>query len=203
MFVLSKLPIDEMVEGLDGAGAVSLPLIGNAFRLSLLRAAEMAKFRAARESIGEGARVVYQRMEVCDTFSPESIFIDFRNSFQALWDFSMSRSDSNLFESPVIFNDLMLQRYSPGEIGITPHRDRTSYRNIICLFVLEGRGRFFVCRDRDGTNAIEIPNSPGDLILTRAPGCLGSGQRPFHFVREITSTRYVFGLRHEVNAKTP
>lgn len=196
MFTQSRLPADELLDALLRDGAASLPLIDQERRLELLEAARGAAFRPARESIGNGENTVYQRMEVCDTFPGESIFFRLRDEFQALWDVSFSRLSPYPFESPVFFNDLMLQRYSEGELGITPHRDRTAYRNIICLFVIDGYGRFMICEDRAGTNAVEIENAPGDLVLTRAPGCGGLTRRPFHFVRDITSTRYVFGLRH-------
>lgn len=196
-FAILTLPADEIVRVLERQHALSLPLLTDAFRDELLAEAKGASFRSARESIGEGDRIVYQRMEVCDQFPEGSGFFKLRDEFQALWDASFQPGTDYPFESPVRFNDLMLQRYAPGEVGITPHRDRSAYRNIICLFVLAGRGRFGVCADRSGDNAREIPNAPGDLILTRAPGFLGSSARPFHFVREIVEPRYVFGLRHE------
>lgn len=200
MFSLSRLPVDEILDALAGNGAVSLSLIEESFRVRLLEEARRANFRPARASIGEGERIVYQRMEVCDSFPPDSAFLDLRESFQALWNQSFSARVPNPFESPVVFNDLMLQRYTEGRLGITPHRDRTAYRNVICLFVIEGHGRFLVCQDRAGNNAVEIRNEPGDLVLTRAPGCLGSGARPFHCVRDILSTRYVFGLRQDAGS---
>jgi hypothetical protein len=196
-FAISTLPVDEIIRGLAKQGALSLPLLNDAFRHQLLAEAHSAAFRPARESIGEGDRIVYQRMEVCDRFPAGSGFITLRNEFQSLWDASFTKGPDYPFESAVEFNDLMLQRYAPGEIGITPHRDRRSYRNVICLFVLAGLGRFGVCADRSGQSAREISNAPGEVILTRAPGFLGSGTRPFHFVRDISEPRYVFGLRHE------
>ena len=197
MFELSRLPVEDLVRDLDGYGAVSLRVLGKGYRQALLAEAGHASFRPARDSIGTGERIVLQRMEVCDTFPETSPFIELRNSFQSLWNASFSDVLPYPFESPVEFNDLMLQRYTVGELGITPHRDRSGYRNVICLFVLEGRGGFFVCDDRNGHGEREIPNDPGDVIITRAPGFLDSDARPFHFVRDITETRYVFGLRHE------
>jgi hypothetical protein len=196
-FAVSKLPVDEITRALEHPGALSLPLLNDAFRRELLAEARCADFRPARESIGKGDHVVYQRMEVCDRFPAGSGFIALRDEFQSLWEASFVEGPDYPFEGPVRFNDLMLQRYPPGELGITPHRDRRGYRNVICLFVLAGRGRFGVCADRSGASAREIPNAPGELILTRAPGFLGSRARPFHFVRDITEPRYVFGLRHE------
>ena len=197
MFEISRLPVEELVRVLDENGAVSLRALSNESCQELLAEAEQARFRAARESVGEGDRVVFQRMEVCDRFSEASRFFDLKDGFQSLWDVSFASVDPYPFESPVRFNDLMLQRYTEGELGITPHRDRSDYRNVICLFVLEGRGSFFLCNDRKGRGAREVPNDPGDVIITRAPGFLDSDARPFHFVRNITETRYVFGLRHE------
>jgi hypothetical protein len=197
MFALSTLPVEELIRDLDENGAVSLCALSDESRQELLAEAEQARFRAARESVGEGDRVVFQRMEVCDRFSAASLFFDLRDGFQSLWDASFASVHPYPFESPVRFNDLMLQRYTKGELGITPHRDSSGYRNIICLFVLDGQGRFFVSDDRKGKGAQEIPNVPGDLVITRAPGFLHSDARPFHFVSDITETRYVFGLRHE------
>lgn len=199
MFSLSRLPVSHLLGPLEQTGAVSLPLLDDDFRRLLFAEARKAAFRAARESIGKGDRIVYQRMEVCDQFEGLPSFLSLRDGFQALWDASFANLEPYPFESAVIFNDLMLQRYTEGEVGITPHRDRTGYRNIICLFVVEGYGKFFVCGDRSGTGAVEIPNAPGDLVLTRAPGFLQSSGRPFHFVRDIRSSRYVFGLRQEVS----
>ncbi len=196
-FAIPILPAEEIVRGLDKDDALSLPLLTDAFRQELLAEARGAAFRPARDSIGEGDKIVYQRMEVCDQFPHGSGFYVLRDQFQALWDASFPQGKAYPFESPVLFNDLMLQRYAPGEVGITPHRDRSAYRNVICLFVLAGRGRFGVCADRGGSNAREISNAPGDLILTRAPGFLGASRRPFHFVRDIVEARYVFGLRQE------
>lgn len=196
-FLISILPSEEIVRGLQLRDALSLSLLSDPFRRELLAEAENAAFRSARESIGEGDRIVHQRMEVCDHFPQASGFLTLRDRFQSLWDMSFVNGPDYPFESPVQFNDLMLQRYSPGEVGITPHRDRSGYRNVICLFVLAGRGCFGVCADRGGINAREIHNAPGDVILTRAPGFLGSDARPFHFVRDIVEPRYVFGLRHE------
>ncbi|HSS66365.1 MAG TPA: hypothetical protein VLS27_18185 [Gammaproteobacteria bacterium] len=196
-FAISTLPVNEIVVGLEQHGALSLPLLNETFRHELLAEAQSVSFRPARESVGEGDRLVYQRMEVCNRFPRGSVFVALRDDFQALWDASFIECPDYPFETRVRFNDLMLQRYAPGEVGITPHRDRSGYRNVICLFVLAGRGRFGVCADRSGKNEREISNAPGEVILTRAPGFLGSNARPFHFVRDIVEPRYVFGLRQE------
>jgi hypothetical protein len=167
----------------------------------LLDAARASRFRAARPLVGQGERRVCQRMEVCGHFADDSIFRTLGREFQKLWDAwlteGLAEGLASPFQGRLNFNDLMLQRYGVGEVGITPHRDRTAYRNLVCLFILEGQGRFYLCNDRQGRGAREIPHQAGDVVLMRAPGFQGSVARPFHFVRDIQSPRYVFGLRQE------
>jgi len=92
----------------------------------------------------------------------------------------------------------VLQRYEEESIGITPHKDGLSYISLVCVFVIGGQGNFYVCSDRSGNNPIEIDASPGNVILMRAPGFLGSEDgRPFHYVTNIREPRYTFGLRQK------
>ena len=188
---------DDVIETLARAGAAAVPALTDEFRHLLLDAARRGRFRAARPLVGQGERQVCQRMEVCEHFPADSIFHTLTREYQKYWDEYLAIAPSNPFEGRLLFNDLMLQRYSVGEVGITPHRDRSGYRNLVCLFVLEGKGRFYVCDDRSGRGAREIPHAAGDVVLMRAPGFQGSDLRPFHFVRDIQSSRYVFGLRQE------
>lgn len=197
VFRTRRLDLARIVAELDDTGAVAIPLLDDTFRAALLDAARAARFRPARPLVGKGERLVRQRMEVCEHFPTNSIFRVLTEAFQSLWDVALADTATNPFEGRLVFNDLMLQRYEVGEVGITPHRDRTAYRNLVCLFILEGRGRFFVCDDRIGSGAREIPHDAGDVLLMRAPGFRASDERPFHFVRDIRSPRYIFGLRQE------
>lgn len=194
---LAELDLGEVVDALARDAAVALPLLGERLRTALLEEARGYAYRPARAVVGSGDRLVRQRMEVHDDFPANSRFHELTAAFQALWDGALAAADSTPFEGRLVFNDLMLQRYTVGELGITAHRDRTAYRNLVCLFVLSGKGRFYVCGDRSGANAREVRHGPGDVLLMRAPGFLGSSERPFHFVRAIREPRYVFGLRQE------
>ena len=187
----------EILDRLECEDAIAVPALTDAYRTWLLEEARAARFRDARPVVGRGERTVLQRMRVHNGFGPDSRFRDLTRRYQAVWDAWLAPMAPYPFESRLVFNDLMLQVYEPGETGITPHMDRTTYRNLICLFVLEGRGRFGVCADRGGRGARTVAHEPGDVVLTRAPGFRGSGCRPFHFVDRITERRYVFGLRHE------
>ena len=187
----------EMLDRLQREDAIAVPALTAEYRAWLLEEARAVQFREARPVVGHGERLVRQRMGVHNDFGPDSRFLDLTRHYQSVWDGWLASMVSSPFESKLVFDDLMLQVYEPGEIGITPHMDRTGYRNLICLFVLEGRGRFGICRDRSGSGVRIIDHEPGDVVLTRAPGFRGSGHRPFHFLDRITERRYVFGLRHE------
>ena len=89
-------------------------------------------------------------------------------------------------------------KYEKGSIGITPHRDGLRYKNMICNFNINGRGRFFICSDRSGKDSKEVDFPPGNLLLMRAPGFFGGNKRPFHYVTDISETRYVLGLRQRI-----
>ncbi|NIM74334.1 MAG: hypothetical protein GTO67_00515 [Gammaproteobacteria bacterium] len=197
VFCTRALDLARILPALDEIGAVAVPVLDDGYRRSLVEAAKACRFRPARPLVGRGEHRVRQRMEVSDDFPAESAFRGLTDAFQRLWDEGLAGTHERPFEGRLVFNDLMLQRYTVGEVGITPHRDRTGYRNLVCLFILEGVGRFYVCENRAGRGAREIPHVAGDVLLMRAPGFRGSSERPFHFVRDIRSPRYIFGLRQE------
>ena len=196
-FIEPGVGVSEILDRLEREDAIAIPALTEGYRAWLLEEARAAPFREARPVVGRGERLVRQRMGVHDGFGSVSRFRDLTARYQALWDAWLALETFYPFESRLHFNDLMLQVYEPGAIGITPHMDRTAYRNLICLFVLEGRGRFGICDDRSGLGARIVAHEPGDVVLTRAPGFRGSDHRPFHFLDCITERRYVFGLRHE------
>lgn len=190
-------------DALVSPGAIALPLLHDDYRQRLLAEARLYRYRPARKEVGRDHDLVRQRMDVEPNLRDNSILHGLARSFSEL--LNRSLTDCNPFESPVELNDLMLQRYTVGEVGITPHRDRTTYRYIVALIILCGRGRFCVADDRDASNAVEIPNGPGDVILMRAPGFVDANgdalPRPFHFVHQITEPRYVFGLRDDLEKR--
>ncbi len=175
--------------------SVSIPILSQDFRTSLLAEAKKVSLRSCRESIGTGPNVVYQRMLLQDNINPSGLFGLLVKEFQLL--FNEAIQGLNLFTDEVVFNDWILQKYELGEVGITPHRDRIDYRHVVCLFVLAGKGRYCVSEDRLRLNEQEIANLPGDVVMMPAPGYIGLQQRPFHYLEKITEERYVFGLRHD------
>lgn len=196
-FRYQRFPLAQVAADLRRTGASVVPLLNESFRRKLLAETQCYAFRQARVMIGKGANRVEQHMAVCAELKSDSLYLYLTACFQGLLDAAVKRSRRKVFDGSVTFNDHMLQKYTVGDLGISPHRDRTAYRHLICLFVIAGYGRFYVCDDRSGAGAREIPNAPGDVIIMRAPGFEGSGERPFHYLAGIRSTRYVFGLRHD------
>ena len=196
-FLFPDLDVRELLERTAREMAISVPFLDADACDALLREAAGYTFRPARSVVGKGERRVRQRLGVMPVLPARSRFNALTDAFQDWWDRRLEGISPYPFESRLTFNDRMLQNYDIGEVGITAHRDHVEYRNLICLFVIAGKARFFVCGSRDGADAREIPNAPGDLIITPGPGLFGSRRRPFHLVRDISVPRFVFGLRQD------
>ncbi|MGH6719774.1 MAG: hypothetical protein ACREER_10685 [Alphaproteobacteria bacterium] len=186
-----------IVDELAARGATSRPLLNETGRQRLLALARAMPYRPGRAVIGSGEAVVRQELEWSDGFVDGDPFGVLARRYQALWDLALTDLPSAPFAPPLVFNEMMMTRYEPGWLGITPHRDHATYVNLVALIVLGGEGRFCVADDRSGANARAVDGSPGRVILMRAPGFLGSDARPFHFVSDIRASRIVFGLRQE------
>jgi hypothetical protein len=177
--------------------AVSPPLLGLRARQRLIGATAQLPFRSARSVIGEGARAVRQDFETCMSIPERSLLRVFAGALGQLLDAALVRLDPAPLVRPFRFNDLVVQRYPKGFFGITVHRDHVRYRGLVSLVTLAGEARFFVCAERSGRNARELPCSPGGLLLMRAPGFAGRDDRPFHFLSNVTRPRLSLGLRHD------
>ena len=196
-FLFPELDVRELLERTAREMAISVPFLAADECDALRREAAGYTFRPARSVVGKGENRVQQRLGVMPVLPARSRFNALTDAFQDWWDRRLEGISPYPFESRLTFNDRMLQNYDVGEVGISAHRDHIEYRNLICLLVIAGQARFFVCGSRDGADAREIPNAPGDLIITPGPGLFGSQRRPFHLVRDISVPRFVFGLRQD------
>jgi hypothetical protein len=196
LFVPSILNINGILEEVSSVGATSVGLLEEDFRLALLKEAQDYDYQPEDEIVGSGDRVVRQQVSSFDGFPEDSGYVLLKDSFQDLLERSLAEVEAYPFETALRFNSMVLQRYEEDSLGITPHKDGLRYINLVCVFVIGGRGRFYVCSDRSGRDAKEVDASPGNVILMRAPGLFGAeDNRPFHYVTEIEETRYTFGLR--------
>ncbi len=187
---------------LDAAHAVSLPLLGARARRRLIGSTTRLPYRPAVPVVGAGANAVRQDFELCMAIPERSLLRAFAAALEALLNAALDRLEPRPLARPLHLNDLVVQRYPKGSLGITAHRDHLRYQGLVALVTLSGAARFCLCDDRAGRGARELPCPPGHLLLLRAPG-FGFGDRggrrdrPFHFLDRMTRSRLSLGLRHD------
>lgn len=177
---------------------ISVPLLSESSQSQLQQEAEHHVYEPEVKVIGTGDRIVKTEYSSFAAFPKTSLYGELAQAFQTLLDQAVATLERYPFERPLQFNSMVLQRYDPGQLGITPHRDSLRAVNLICLFNISGQAKFYRCADRQGTNSIEVDSTPGHVIFLRAPGLMGLSDRPFHYVTDIQTTRYSFGLRQRI-----
>lgn len=138
-----------------------------------------------------------QNFRAVDDFAPEGLFVDIRFALEEYLRVKFEGCPENPLSKPLQFNELVVQRYAPGPLGITPHKDLLRCINVIVILVLEGQAEFCLCDDREGNNPRALKNEPGDLLLMRGAHFGGQTIRPFHTVKNIRSQRTTYGLRQK------
>lgn len=182
--------------------AVSIDFLSPDGCTLLLAASKSLPYREARPVIGEGERAVRQDFEICMPVPDASPFHGCRDVLGRILARALAVMPAPPLEAVPPLNDLVVQRYPVGSLGITAHRDHLSYRNLVAIATIAGRARFFISGDRSGKNAREVPIPPGSLLLMRAPGFAGREDRPFHFLNEVSEERVCLGLRHDVRTES-
>lgn len=197
-FFISPPNFPSIVSALRTDGAVSIPLLTELTRQRLLQAAEGFDYEPEVKTIGTGDRIVRTDYDACNQFSEVGLYAEFKQAFQTWMNQGLAHLEPYPFSTPLQWNELVLQRYLPGQLGITPHRDSLRAINLIALVNLAGQAEFCRCHDRQGTHAIQLDTTPGNVIFLRAPGFLNTTVRPFHFLTNIRSKRYSLGLRQRI-----
>ncbi len=194
-FRLQNFEISKIISELTAIGATSVHLLSEDFRLALLQEAKSYPYTPEAEVVGNGKQTVRQQLGSFTRFPAFTLYSHLKDAFQTLLDEHLATVKNYPFTTRLNFNTLVLQKYDLGSIGITLHRDRLSYINLVCIFNIGGQGEFYLCDDRCGSNARAIDSFPGSVIFLRASGFMSCLERPFHYVSNINSTRYTFGLR--------
>lgn len=199
----SVAELAEVIERLAAEDAASLPLLDAEGCARLCAAAESLAYRPGRPVIGSGEKAVRQDFDVALDFPPNNPIHAFTAALQALLAEALVLAP--LLEEVPDFrlNDLIVQRYRSGSFGITPHRDHLRYRGLVAIVTLRGAAPFFVCADRLGKDAREVPAGAGRLVLMRAPGYRAPDPRPFHYLGNVTEERLSLGLRYDVERPEP
>ena len=199
LFISETLDIDKVLKELHSVGATSVRILNEKLRLALLEEAEGYAYKQEQEVVGSAQRTVKQQVSSFTDFPQGSRCFLLRDAFENLLKKRLSEVKSCPLREPLCFNSMVLQRYEKGSIGITPHKDGKSFINLVCIFNIGGKGSFYVCSDRSGSNAREIDASEGRVTIMRAPGLFGfEDGRPFHYASDIQNRRYTFGLRQKV-----
>jgi hypothetical protein len=95
-------------------------------------------------------------------------------------------------------NEVAVQRYHPGSLGITPHRDQRRFAQLVAVITIVGSAPFTLCRNRAGDPIRTWQASAGSLVLLRGPGLAGQKDgRPMHLVGGPTggTARMSIGIR--------
>jgi hypothetical protein len=83
------------------------------------------------------------------------------------------------------------QRYWQGSVGITAHKDESSKKNYLAIFVIEGSAAFGHAATREDPHPQIYEAKPGSLLLLRAPQPYDKkDHRPFHFVNPCSDRRH-------------
>ena len=188
----------ELIANVVAEDAASAPMVNTRGLDLLLEAAPDLAFRRAREEVNVNEiTIVRQDFELCCDIPSDGAFWHCDGALERHLNRALAQMNPSPLAPSLRLNDFVLQRYSSGSQGITPHRDHVRYRGLVVLLVLSGHGRYCICSDREGNGAREIPAPVGHVILMRAPGFANRKDRPFHFLSDITSERFSFGIRFD------
>src|SRR5262249_18237760 len=97
-------------------------------------------------------------------------------------------------------NEILVLRYQPGSVGITPHRDQRRFAQLVAVITVAGSAPFTLCHNRDGDPILTWSADEGSLVLLRGPGLAGNPDgRPLHLVGGPTgASRTSIGIRMDV-----
>lgn len=191
------LTLAEKLVQLISKSAVSMQILSGPILDELTEAAGGLTFRPAQSEVGKPEARVYQEFEYCGDVPAIHPVSRLGQWFETRLRRSLAMMSRPPIKRDFTINDVVCQKYRPGDLGITPHRDHIAYTDLVPLILLSGRGRYCVCADRQGTGRHDIPSGPGWAILMPGPGFAGRSDRPFHMVDRISALRYSVGLRHD------
>ena len=98
-------------------------------------------------------------------------------------------------------NEVAVQRYHPGSLGITPHRDPRRFALLVAVITIAGSAPFTLCSNRAGDPIRTWQVNEGSLVLLRGHGLFSHiDGRPIHVVGGPTGgiPRTSIGIRMKV-----
>lgn len=191
---LLDFDLHKVIQDLLLYGGTSFPILSEEKRRLLVTEAEQYEYIKKPEIVGKNK--VREQLSAFGQFPEGSLFLKLQEDFTELLNYKLSLSPLKPFgNTPIQFNEPILQKYDKNSIGITPHVDGLSCLNLILVFLLKGTGDVILCSDRKGANPRFLDTTLGNMTILRAPGFFGSPKRPFHYLTNIPEERITFGLR--------
>ncbi len=194
----------KVVHNLATVGGISIPLLPERRREELVVEARTHRYVDQPKEVGR--HKVHEEVSSSEVFTEDSPFHRLRQNVQALLSQRLLQQQQSYWgPNPFSFNDVVLQKFLPGSIGVTPHREGRSKINLFCVIILCGDGKTAICSNRKGDNPIFLDTTPGNALLFRGLGFMGMGaeeDQPLHFLTDVTSERITFCLRQRVGEKT-
>jgi 2OG-Fe(II) oxygenase superfamily len=181
------LDLGRPLQAVGQAGAAFVPhALSEPFRRQLHRELQNGPFRRLPDQIGT-VRQEADLFVVTDAMPAHPALARLRTAFVA-----RLRQDGSRLAGLARWwpNEAYVQRYEPGGLGVSPHRDGKRFAVLVAVFTIQGSARLALCRDRAGAVIQEWAAGPGSLVLLRGPGLLDAeDRRPFHAVHGPTAGR--------------
>jgi alkylated DNA repair dioxygenase AlkB len=190
----SGIDLTEAFERTAAEGFAFVPAaLNHGFRRRLHREIRGAPFVPAPETVGQ----VHQETEACTlsrALEGYPVVAELREALTAAARASRVRGLRTWRP-----DDVAVQRYHAGSMGITSHRDGKRFRRLVAVVTIAGTAAFTVRRERHGDVMAHWEAGPGSLVLLRGPGLAGARDgRPFHEVSgPLEGVRYSVGFRME------
>ena len=173
---------------------ISFPFLSNEKLVNLTNQMSKFRFRKARPIAGNS---VAQDFDICFPAPRIGKIDELATSIENLFNQTLMLINNPPIKCPK-FNDIAIQRYKPGSLGISPHKDHKKYTSVIIIITLSGRSDLCICDDKKGLNPLIVNDIPGNIVILPASEFITLNNnciRPLHFVNNITDGRLSIGLR--------
>jgi len=173
---------------------ISFPFLSDSTIVSLTNQVSKFRFRKAKPLVGHS---VTQDFDICFPATRIGKIDQLATSIENLFSQTLKLMYNPPIKCPK-FNDISIQRYKPGSLGISPHKDHKKYISVIIIITLSGRSDLCICEDRQGLNPLVLSDTPGNIVVLPASEFITLNNnciRPIHFVNNIANGRLSIGLR--------
>ena len=177
-----------------GQNFVSCPFFTDDEIAQMIAQTSDLEFRTATAVVGNN---VHQDMSVCFPAPRQGVFdacATLLETAVAQWPLK-----TRFIAAPFTLNDFAVQKYPKNSKGIGIHKDGLRYQYLVFIITLSGQSRLFYTDKREGGERIAIDDTPGKLVILKAPEFTGfqSENRLLHGVDKIKDGRLSIGFRYE------